>query len=173
MNGWNTKLLSSLILIIAIFGVIYAKDVYYNAQVNKGDIEKTKKDIEDSQAILDNLKTIETKLKDKKEADKVKQYAKDFTDKWILEYIYKTAEKLKDMEIKSINMTKWKKNEYGFDEWQVTINADFKNEEALLKLIDEVISEDAEYRFFLGSLSYPIGITKSFSTSVPLKIYYK
>lgn len=74
----------------------------------------------------------------------------------------------------SLSVSEPSENDLGFRESEIMLNATFINETALMSFLNFLMSDEAEYKFFINSFSYSAENASSPVTiSLPLSLYIK
>ena len=130
--------------------------------------EKTSK-LADIEQVKNDIKSWKI---DKKELDK---YLISFNENELTDYFYSYSNsnptKLK---IQSISLTKWSLNEFGFHEWQISLQVLFANEQAMIDTLNFLNWSD-KYKLFVHEFTYPMSssMQQAFSVTLPIKVLYK
>ncbi len=198
MNNNSKKILSYILVLASLFIIVlFTKDLIFDLQSNL-DLKDSKiKKIQEKREEHKKLKQTQEKLK--KQADsEVEKYLNKPTEDEIVDYIYSMIEngnlgkevlwkKIPSVygqaEIKSLSITKAKKNELWFLESDITLNISVEKENRLKSILDSFVSSESKYKFFIDSFSYEKPEykltslntieTQSIEVIIPLKIFYK
>ena len=78
------------------------------------------------------------------------------------------------LKIQSISLTKWSLNEFGFHEWQISLQVLFANEQAMIDTLNFLNWSD-KYKLFVHEFTYPMSssMQQAFSVTLPIKVLYK
>ncbi len=180
MLNQRKKFYSYLIILISLFILVFPiRIIYSSIQESLDNKEINQNKLEKRQDYLSNLENIKEKIKNnhKDIKSKIDKFLVEFDEKEILKYLYDYC---KDYSLtpKSISFTEGIKSELWFKLWQVNLNLVFPNERSMLRFLEFVIDENAEYTFFLDKFSYSdFGDedkeNQRKSMTLNLKFYYK
>lgn len=190
MNNNYKKILSYVLVLASLFIIVlFTKDYVFDMQANL-DIKNSKnQEIKEKREEFKKFTEIKNKLK-KEENTEVSKYTITPTEDEIIDYIYSMVEDWNLWKsvpishwlatIKSISMTKWKKNELWFLESDITLNLSVQKESRLKDILNFFVSDKSKYKFFIDSFSYEkpkitdvINNNASIDITIPLKIFYK
>jgi len=106
----------------------------------------------------------------------ISKFLQPFDDQALINHIYDYVDKTNTdgtrIALKSVTLSWGEEGDLWFKEANVNVSARFASEATLLAFISYLINEDANYTFFIESLSYPT-TWGSFQASIPLKLLYK
>ncbi len=190
MNNNYNKILSYVLVLLSLFIVVlFTKDYIFDMQANLDLKDSKTKEIEEKREEFKKLTDIKNKLK-KEWNTEISKYANTPTEDEIIDYIYSMVEdgnlwKTVPIShwlatIKSISMTKWKKNELWFLESDISLSLSVQKESRMKDILNFFVSEKSKYKFFIDSFSYEkpkisdvISNNSSIDIIIPLKVFYK
>lgn len=173
------KFYSYLIILTSLFILVFwTRNIYYWIQESIDEKQIYEKELQSKEKLLTDLKDIQSEIKSNEELEKkINKFLVWFDEKKLLKYLYDYAEE-NWLEPTSISFSEWWVGELGFKLWQVNLSVWFINEASMLRFIEFLIDEDAEYTFFLDKFSYSdfwdiSKINTRKQMTLNLKIYYK
>lgn len=173
----DNKFVSYLIILLALFILILVTlNQYKVLQENLDNNYNIKTKIDEKTEIINKNDEIRSKIKE--DISYTEKYLVDIKENEIIDYIYSYIEKSDSpdsrINIKSIDITEWKKNELWFLESNIKLSLQVSNEKTLKRLLDFFTSKDSKYNFFITNFNYPNDWREwSFNVEIPLKIFYK
>lgn len=170
-----------IIILLALFILVFfTKNIFWSLQENLDIKDQKTIEIQSSQTELSRLNAIQKEFSDNtSEATvEISKFTQPFDDQAIIDHIYDYVEKVNSdgtvIAIRSVNFSEWKVGDLWFNEANINVTARFGNEQILMNMVSYFINPDANYTFFIDSLSYPaVWESTSFQTSIPLKLFYK
>ncbi len=167
------------LLVLLSFAILIfvTKNAYSELQLKNSEYERLEITLEDLQAKKERLTEIQSIMSDPT-SDTQKQiarYVKDFSEEAMLNYFYDYAESTNGVfKVKSLTLDKKDKNEYGFKEGFVSLKITVDEDTDVTDFLDYILSEDAEYRFFIEKFNMPEKREwRRMSLNIPLKVFYK
>lgn len=103
-------------------------------------------------------------------------YSKEFHEYKIFEYIHEYARNVSwnTILIRDITFSSPSESDIWFQKTDISLSVVVPNEDALMSLLDYLISEDNEYVFFIPSFNYALGeISWNFIAQIPLTLYHR
>lgn len=173
----DSHFLSYVILLVSLFILIlFTRGQYTKLQSNLDTRDThlaTLQEKRDELVRLNDIKAIVTQ-----EQWNYEKYMIEIDESEIIESLYSYVESLNSQEgiinMKNINFSQPKKNEFGFTQTDILIQAVVSNETTLIRFLDFLVDEKSDYPFFLDSFSYSNDGRKwPLSVTIPLKIFYK
>lgn len=184
LQNSNNKFLSAVIILAALFFVVFVSAKIYRTYTENKDYqtEITTK-IEKSQQELAKLNDLKTSLASNLNEDAIKigQFSKEFSSKDIFNYIYSyaygvnTTQNGETIAMRGINISEPTVSDIGMNEVQIELSARFSSQKTFLKFLNFLTNPEANFSFYIDRLSYPWFGADSwgFQASIPLKMYYK
>lgn len=176
INKSKYNLYSYMLVILTLFLVLFfTKDALYQLKVDKSVKTDIENQITQMNAEIEEIskikKDIESGTIDKNQLDK---YLVSFNENELVSFFYDySISKAWKMKIKNISINEWTKNEFGFSESLIDVQAAFSTQQDLLDFITEINSND-KYNFYVHELNYPFGNNKEIlQVNVPVKVLYK
>ncbi len=178
----NSKIISWVLILSSLFIVVlFTKDMFFSLQASFDEKNLKISEREAKKETLDRLDRISKKLKTWTwKVVEISKYLNDLKEDEILDYIYSMAEKKHLWVVKSLSISKGKKNELWFLESNISLVIEVKSERNMKKILDYLVKEDWKYKFFIDSFSYkkpkeiwPNKITPAYDVTIPLKLFYK
>lgn len=189
LNKNNKKIINYTLIILSLFMIVlFTKDLILDTQWNTIKIQEKKSEEAEKRQEVKKLKAL------KKQTDlQLEKYTKQVQENELVEYLYSTIEKLNTSKsaagsvfVKSLKISKGTKNEIWFLESSIDLTVQIWSEIKMKQLLDTLLSETSDYKFFIPSFSYekpdsnvPDAVaawrweTESFEVNIPLKIFYK
>lgn len=176
INNQN-KLVSYFLILLSIFLLLFfVKDSYFKLQENLDSLSIKNTGNNDKKETLAELNSIKQKpwLE-----NVVKKYIHNFDENEILDYFYAYVNKNKFGSwysmINSINLEKWSKNEYGFNEWKINLSVVFSDEIELFKMLNFITWKTSIYSFFIDNFTFPNEPNSEtwFQVNIPIRVFYK
>ncbi len=173
----NNKFISYLIILFALFVLIlWTKDQIMLLQENLDLKETVNLELTEKKDKLNTLNTLKAELL-KWTNNSVKYYT-DIKEDELIDYIYSYIEKENNQDaisiIKNISISNSEETEIWFKETKINLNIIVDNEEKLKKLLNFLVSEKSQYKFFIESFSFPYGeVEWPINVSIPLKVLHK
>lgn len=189
LNKNNKKIINYTLIILSLFMIVlFTKDLILDTQWNTIKIQEKKSEETEKRQEVKKLKAL------KKQTDlQLEKYTKQVQENELVEYLYSTIEKLNTSRsaagsvfVKSLKISKGTKNEIWFLESSIDLTVQIWSEIKMKQLLDTLLSETSDYKFFIPSFSYekpdsnvPDAVaawrweTESFEVNIPLKIFYK
>ena len=181
INTPNNNFLWYLVILVALFVLVFfTKNAFSDLQQNM-DLQNQKTiELESNKAELERLNTIKKEFNDNtsEAASQIAKFTKPFDDQAIIDHVYDYVAKVNangtTIALKSVSFSESKEGDLWFKEANINVTARFGWEQVLLDMLKYFINPDANYTFFIESLSLPnIWKSTSFQTSIPLKLFYK
>jgi len=178
----NQKFIQMFLVLISLFIFIFFTRWYYSDLIANMDIndEKTKiynekvSEVDKLSKKQDELKkAIKDWWKKSKQSIEIEKYLEKVTEDKVIEEIYWMAENnIVWVEILSLSMSEWVKNELGFLESQLNISAIVQNEKSIKGLFD-YLNQSSKYKIFIKSFNMPKkpGVL-GYKIQVPATIFY-
>ena len=181
INTPKNTFLSYIIILLALFILVFfTKNTFSALQQNLDTKDQKNSIVQSNETELARLNKIEKDFSDNSSeaTSEISKFTKDFDDQAIIDHIYDYVEKVNSegtaVAIKSVNFSEGKIGDLWFKEANINVTARFGNEQRLLDMLSYFTNPDANYTFFIDSLSYPaIWKSTSFQVSIPLKLFYK
>lgn len=177
-NNNNSKFVSMLLVLVALFIFVFFTKWYYSTLISTMSLHDENKTIHAEQ--LSAIEILEKKQKELKKLDgsnnnEIWKYLQQFNEDEIIREIYNYStnySKNGEMKIISVSMTEPIKNELWFNESKVNISARVWNKQVMIDFLDFLI-KDSKYKFYLNSFNLPKDKDKFFNIQVPLTLFYK
>ncbi len=181
INTPKNSFLSYIIILLALFILVFfTKNIFWTLQQSLDLKDEKNAKVQSNEAELSRLNNIKKDFSDNTSdaTVEISKFTKAFDDQAIINHVYDYVEKINEngtaIALKSVNFSKGKVGDLWFNEVNVNVTARFGSEQTLMNMISYFIDPDANYTFFIDSLSYPaIWKSTSFQTSIPLKLFYK
>lgn len=177
----NHTFLWYIIVLLALFILVFfTKNIFWDLQQNLDIQDQNTLKIEQSESELSNLNKIKKDFtsNSSEASSQISKFTKPFDDQAIIDHIYDYVDKVNAngtaIALRWVSFSEWEIGDLGFKEANINVSARFGNEQTLINMISYFIDPDANYTFFIDSLSYPaIWKATSFQASIPLKLFYK
>lgn len=166
-----------LLLISFIVLVLFFRPIYSNFLVSYDEKNLKEQTLLEKQTELQKLNDLKIQL-DKQKDDKSSMIYKlsvPLNENEILEYLYSFTSAYQGWVIISewLSVSEGTKNEIGFMEANVNLSASVSSKQALIDLINFLISKDSKYQFFITSFSYNESEDwQSIKVDIPMKMFY-
>lgn len=172
----NNTFISYLIILVSLFILILVtKNQIFNLVEQLDQKEASLKEYEDTKVELVRINKLKTQWKDT--SGEVDKYMIDLSENELIDYFYGYSDNIEssdEIKFKSISFTEWKENEIGFNESNISLTIMVANEMVLKNFISHLLSEDAKYKFFVDSFSFPNDWREwGYIINLPLKIFYR
>jgi len=173
----DNKFISYLIILISLFILfLITLEQYKQLQHNLDKRNELNSSIKQKREQI--LKNDKIKEKIQKNSQTTEKFLLEIKEDELIDYIYSYVENTDSeesrIEIKSINISEWKKNELWFNETNINISAVVSNENTMKRFVDFFNSSDSKYNFYIDNFTYPNdGRSGSYKIDIPLKILYK
>jgi hypothetical protein len=178
----NNKIYWYIIILVSLFIlVLVTKNQFSSIQIKKDEILVNKINEISLWEEVNRLNEIRNKILN--EDNDINKYIVDVSEDLIIESIYSKIEKDNNsnnnnpwdlVKILNLTMYKWGVNDLWFKELTLNLNLTVPSEDRMIKLLDYFTWDEAEYKFFITSFSYPsLNNNSFFNVNIPLKIFYK
>lgn len=180
-TGNKGKFISYILIFISLFILIFFVKNYYSSLIeNMDSLSSEKQEYTEKKQELTSLEEVENSLKTNSwVSNEVSKYINDFKEDELLSYFYDWVRNLRTWSwyiiINSVTFDKWSVWEYWFKEWSIILNLFVSDENQLFSLLDYLTWDNAKYKFFIDSFSFPNDPTSTsgFQITIPLKVFYK
>lgn len=163
-------------LLLSIFVLyFFTKNVYFDMKAKNWDIKILLSEIEEKNKEYEDLASLKQKIDANDIWDiSFDKFLKPFNEEDFLVYFHKYVDERKNkMMINSINLTKWAKNDFWFNEWVIDLSMKFLDEKSMMDFLSFVIYNE-DYNFYLDNFSYPLWKElKNFTINFNIKVLYK
>lgn len=180
-TGKQTKMMAYLLIFVSLFILVFFVKNYYsslllsmdNFSIKQNEVNVKKTELSKLDEIENSLKTNSWVIKE------VSKYVNEINEDELIPYFYDKARESRRwswyLVINSIGFDKWTLNEYWFNQWTINLNVFVSDENQVFDFLDYLTWEDAKYKFFIDSFSFPNdpSSTSGFQVNLPLKIFYK
>lgn len=176
-NKTKHSLLTYLFLLLTIFIIfIFTKNFYTNIVENKDKI----KSLNDQIKIKSDEYNKIAKIKSEIESWTIKninfdKFLINFSEDELLDYFYTYANNhANNLKIESLNLSKWKLNEFWFNEATINLQVTFNSEQDMIDMINFLLRSE-KYNLYIHDFTYPLwsDLTSPLKVKIPLKILYK
>ncbi len=184
MNSSKTNIMYFILLLSLAILIFFTNSYYTNYFTKKQELDDKQKKLESLLKQNKNFNEIKLKLKKnwvikkwKNEINKevLNKYISDFNEKDFINYFYSLASK-NNLNITNLTLNKWKLAKNWFFKWKINCNIAFPNENMMISFLEQLLSKQSRYQFYINKFSYPMGEIipwKDIKIKIELIIYYK
>lgn len=175
----NDKRVTTYLLVFLGFAllILFTKWAYSDLQLELSEKKINISTLEKLTTEKEKLNKIQKQMKDPENEirKEIQRYTGEFSEDRLLNYFYRYAQGTQwGLVVKWLNLSTKDVNEYGFKEGYVNLNVSVTDGWVLLAFMRDILSENAEYRFFIDRLNIPKKQEwKNMEVNIPLKIFYK
>lgn len=175
-TNWRDNFLSYIfiivsILLVSLFVYPYATEINLLKEENEINLVKVQELENEKNKLIAIWKDLES---DWDKAKLVEQYLSPTNENNLIDFFYWYANNSENwISIDNISITKWIVWSKGFDEIRIRLSLSVNSEKNLLDFTDYLISDDSNYKIFIGELSYDLSKKGAFQLELPLEVYYK
>lgn len=175
----NDKRLTTYLLILLSLAILifFTKSAYSELQIQLSEKRANEQKVQELNVKKENLSKIQKSMNDPESSTRqeIARYINDFSEEDMLGYFYSYAKSTDGkFIIQSLNLDKKDINEYGFKEWTVILNVSAENQRVVLDFLRSILSESAQYRFFIEKFDMPEKKEWLYlDVVIPLKVFYK
>lgn len=172
---------SYLLILASLFVIVFVtKNLFNDTQILLDERSVHEATESQKRSELDTLEELQSRLSQEwsEALWEIQWFKWDFSEEDMIEYIHKYTGSvnswserivMRDISISGDNLS-----DIGFSTANVTVTAVFSSENTLFSFLDYLTNPENEYRFYISSLSYPLGNDVwNLQVSVPLTLYYK
>ncbi len=175
-NNQN-KLISYFFIVLSIFIILFlTKDSYFKLKENMDNLSEKNNEYTEQQELLKKLNLI----KENKELSKtVKPYIHEMKENEILDHFYWQVKNNSFWSgyvvLNWINLEKWSKNEYWFNEGKINLSLIVSDNHELYKMLNFITWPSLKYKFFMDNFnfSYNKDSKSWYQVNIPIKVFYK
>ena len=151
-----------MIILLALFVLVFFTKTAFSDLQQTIDLQNQKTiKLESNETELKRLNAIQKEFNDNTSdaVNEITKFTKSFDDQAIINHIYDYVAKINAngtaIALRSVSFSESKEGDLGFKEANINVTARFGSEQVLLDMLKYFINSDANYTFFINSLSLP------------------
>lgn len=172
---------SYLLVLASLFIIVFiTKNLFNNTQILLDERSSNEATESQKRSELDTLKELQSRLWEEwsEALREIQWFNGSFSEEDIIEYLHKYAGTVNAgndrIVMRDVSISGDKVSDIGFSVADITVTAVFSSENTLFSFLDYLTNPESTYRFYISSLSYPLGDTTwNLQVSIPLTLYYK